>query len=193
MNKKINQMLDNGLSGDKILIISKMKGKLLKQMIWVLLSVMFLPFSAFPFNFQNDYLVTISAVSTSSEGKLIEREQYKAGEKIQVKVTMVNTSSKTLNVPKGEDYYRPQLFRDGQLVAYRKEVFERIEKQDKGDSSRITGFLFLKPNEAQSDVINLDYWYEPLPSGHYQLSLQRIFFKQRVESNVIFFEVASCK
>lgn len=163
--------------------------KILKHSIWLLALVIVLSVFAFSSVRQHDYLVTISVVSVAAESEAVEREQYKAGEKVQVKITMTNTSTRTLNVPKGEDYYRPHLARDGQPVAYRKGVSERIEKQERGGSSRITGFLFLKPNEPQSDIIDLDYWYLPLEPGHYQLSLKRIFFKQREDSDVVFFEV----
>lgn len=154
-------------------------------MLFIWLSILF---PASPLSNAQDYTVTISTVS-GCIGKLVERGQYRVGEHVQVKVLMTNISTKTLNVPKGDDYYRPQLFRDGQLVAYRKEVSERIEKLGKGTGARITGFLFLEPHEPQVDTIDLNYWYERLDVGQYQLSLQRIFFKQRVESNAVFFEV----
>jgi hypothetical protein len=183
--------LDNKSRGSTTLTVNKKKWNVPKQTAWLLATGILLSISAFPLNYQNNYLVTISAVSGSDKGETTERYIYKTGEKVQVQVTMTNTSAKTLNVPKGEDYYRPQLFRDGQLVAYREAVSERVGKQEKGGSSRIVGFLFLKPNEPQSDIIDLDYWYEHLPSGHYQLSLQRIFFKRRAESNAVFFEITA--
>lgn len=145
-------------------------------------------FTAFALNRAQDYTVAIFTVS-GCKGEAGERERYGLGEHVRVKVLMTNISGKTLNVPKGEDYYRPQLFRDGQLVAYRKEVSERVDKLEKGTGARITGFLFLEPNEPQVDSIDLNYWYGRLEAGQYQLSLQRIFFKQRVESNAVLFEV----
>lgn len=163
--------------------------KTLRNNAWLLMLLIWLPISAFSLSHVQDYTVTISTVLMSCTDKLIERGQYRIGEQVQVKVVMTNTSTKTLNVPKGEDYYRPQLFRDGQLMSYRKEVSERIEKLGKGTGSRITGFFFLKPNEPQVGTIDLNYWYEPLEAGRYQLSLERIFFKQKVESNVVSFEV----
>jgi hypothetical protein len=174
-----------------------MRGKpgrnMLKHTASLLASVIVLAFSAFPSVHQQDYLLTISVVSMPGEGEPVVRESYKAGEKVQVKITMTNTATETRNVPKGEDYSRPRLSRDGVEVAYRKEVSERIKKQEKLGYTRVTGFLFLKPNEPQSDIIDLNYWYEPLKPGHYQLSLQRTFFKQRAESNAVFFEVLPCE
>ncbi len=158
----------------------------------LLASLMVLSPSAFSLA-KGDYLVTISVVSVPRNGEMVKRERYKAGENVQVKVTMTNTSTETRNVPKGEDYYRPWLFRDGVEVAFRREVSERVTKQEKLGYTRVTGFLFLKPNEPQSDIIDLNYWYEPLKPGHYQLSLQRTFFKQRAESNLVFFEVLPCE
>jgi hypothetical protein len=167
------------------------KRRMMKHTAW-LASVMVLSISIFS-SAQYDYLVTISVVSVSGEGEPVARERYRSGEKVHVKITITNTSPNTLNIPKGEDYSRPRLYRDGQLITYRKDVSERIEKQETGDSSRITGFLFLKPNEPQSDIIDLNYWYEFLKPGHYKLSLQRIFFKQRAASNTVFFEVLPCE
>lgn len=163
--------------------------KILSNVVWLLIVLIGPPASAGPLGRGQDYTVMISTVLVPYKNKAIERERYAVGEPVQVKVVMTNASTQTLNVPKGEDYYRPQLFRYGQLVAYRKEVSERIEKLGAGTGARITGFFFLKPNEPQSDTIDLDYWYGPLEAGHYQLTLQRIFFKQRAESNAVLFEV----
>jgi len=161
---------------------------MIRHTVSVIASIAILALSGFSTIQQHDYLVEISVVSKPTEGELI-KETYKSGEKVQVKVTMTNVSTKTMNVPKGEDYYRPHLVRDGHPVAYRKEVAARIQKQEKGGSSRITGFLFLRPNEPQSDLIDLDYWFKPLRPGRYQLSVRRIFFKQRADSKTIFFKV----
>lgn len=165
--------------------ISKTAGK----RVGALMILILLPCAAFSRHRVQDYAATISTVLVSSHDQLIEREKYRVGEQVLVKVAMVSDATKTMNVPKGEDYYRPQLFRNGQLVNYRKEVAERVEKLERGTGSRITGFLFLKPHERQADTIDLSYWYEPLEIGRYQLSLQRIFFKQRVLSNAVFFEI----
>jgi len=153
--------------------------------------------------YSQDYMVMISTVSLCKQElvekvqysvdkeELVEKTRYRVGEEVIVRISITNTSNETLNVPKGEDYYRPKLFRHGELVAYREEVSERIETLSNGRAARITGFLFIKPGIPEVDVINLTHWYGPLEPGYYQLSLQRIFFKQSAESNVVTFEVIS--
>lgn len=133
-----------------------------------------------------DYFVSISL---SDQTGSATPAQYTVGDNIWLKVTMTNLSTETLNVPKGEDYARPRLMKDGTVLPYKKTVAERVKKQETGGSYRITGFLFLKPQEPQYDVIDLSYWYEPLQPGYYQVYVERRFFKQRADSNPIFFEV----
>ena len=137
-----------------------------------------------------NYEAAISTVSIGEKDDAVEKAQFKVGEKVQVKVSVTNLAETKMNAPKGEDYYRPRLYRNGQLVAYRKEIAYRIEKQNNGGSFRVTGFWFLEPHKPQTDNIDLSYWYSPLKSGQYQLSLERLFFKrERATSNVVFFEV----
>lgn len=133
-----------------------------------------------------DYFVSISL---SDQTGSATPAQYAVGDNVWLKVTMTNLSTETLNVPKGEDYARPRLMKDGNVLSYKKTVAERVKKQEAGGSYRVTGFLFLKPQEPQYDVIDLSYWYESLQPGYYQVYVERRFFRQTAVSNPIFFEI----
>jgi hypothetical protein len=134
--------------------------------LWLLLLFVWLP-ASFPSTLNSDardYTVTISTVS-EYKGEFVETVQYTAGQQVFVNVLM------------------------GRLVEYRKDASERIEKLGNGMAARMTGFMLLTPTKSLVDTIDLSYWYEPLEAGRYQLSLQRIFFKQRIDSNAVLFDV----
>lgn len=137
------------------------------------------------------FSVIISTVSVSDEDKTTPKGSFKVGEAVKVKVEITNLSNRQYNVPKGIDYSRPTLFRDGQLVPYRKEITDR----EKRNYRSVTGMLFPKPNEMQTEILDLNEYYELLVPGKYQLSLQRIFFpvgdtaEVNIPSNAIMFEV----
>ena len=138
------------------------------------------------------YEVVISIPDTDSSSGV---ERLKVGEKVRVKVKVTNTSDRKLSVPKGNDWYRPQLIRDGQSVPYRKEAAERIEKGDEpGCCCTVNGFMFPEPRKSGEDTIDLDYWYGSLEAGQYQLSLERIFFgPESAYSNVVSFEIVAAE
>ena len=139
--------------------------------------------------FAQNYEVTISTL-TGEKDDSVERVQYKVGEKVQVKVSIANITETKMYAQKGDDWYRPQLYRNGQLIAYRKEITDRIEKQDNDSIFRAAGIMSLEPHKPQVETIDISYWYPRLKPGQYQFSLERLFDKwERVASNVVFFEV----
>ena len=97
---------------------------------------------------------------------------YQAHSKIQMKIWMTNVSSESINITINRYHhpYRPELFRDGQSVLYRKAMAEIVDKPPSFGSS-LTAIL--EPGKAKMvDVIYLDEWYEPLDPGHYQLDVK---------------------
>ncbi len=145
-------------------------------------------------NVKPDFRVVISTAINAGEDETTPKDSFKVGEPVKLKVEITNLSSKRVNVPKGSDYSRPTLFRDGQLVPYRKEITDR----EKRNYRSVTGMLLPKPNEMQTEILNLNEYYEPLGPGKYQLSLQRSFFKVgdtevNVPSNGVMFEVTCDK
>jgi hypothetical protein len=100
---------------------------------------------------------------------------YKAHSKIQLKLLMANISSEPINITINDSYYsyNLQLFRNGELVPYRKDVAEVADKPPTSISSiRVK----LEPGKSEMvDSIYLGKWYGPLESGHYQLDIKRRF------------------
>jgi hypothetical protein len=141
-----------------------------------------------------NFRVVILTVSGTSEEEMTAKDRFKIGEAVQVKVEITNLSNKRINIPKGPGFSRPTLFHDGQLVPYREEISKQFET---GKGVGVSGMLFPKPNETQTDILDLSDFYEPLEPGQYQLSLERRFFKVGgidiyIESNAVTFEVVSC-
>lgn len=156
--------------------------------------IMAIAANAYSQSFQPSFKVVISTVSGSSDEEVTAKYSFKVGEAVQIKVEITNLSDKRINVPKGPGFSRPTLFRDGELVPYREEISKQFKK---GEGGVVSGMLFLKPNETQTDILDLSYFYEPLKRGEYQLSLERRFFKVNdsvihIQSNTVTFEVVSC-
>ena len=134
-------------------------------------------------------------------------DHYKIGQQIPVTITMTNTSTGALNACISADLYQnlPKLTKDGRLVPYMKwQSYERLDAQrnqtcrnvDRADS------VLLTPNEPVTadffvladspDFTGAEAWYDTLPAGKYELSIQRRFNccdGPMVESNKINFEV----
>jgi hypothetical protein len=146
-------------------------------------------------NAKPDFRVIISTVTDSSEDETKPKDIFTIGEAIKIKVEITNLSSKRINVPKGPGFSRPILFRDGQLVPYKEETRKRFET---GVGVGVSGMLSPKPNETQTDILDLNEFYEPLGPGKYQLSLERRFFKVEdtainIPSNAVMVEVVCSK
>ena len=141
------------------------------------------------------FRVIISTVTDLGEDETKPKDSFKIGETIKIKVEITNLSSKRINVPKGPGFSRPTLFRDGQLVLYKEETRKRFET---GVGVGVSGMLSPKPNETQTDILDLNEFYEPLDPGKYQLSLERRFFKVddtsiNIPSNAVMLEVVCSK
>jgi hypothetical protein len=100
---------------------------------------------------------------------------YTAHGKITLQLLMTNKSLEPINIATNNSYYpyNLQLFRDGQLVPYRKDVAEIVDKPPAFVSSiRVK----LEPGKTEMvDMIYLSMWYRPLEPGHYQLDIKRRF------------------
>jgi hypothetical protein len=101
---------------------------------------------------------------------------YKAHSKINMKLLMTNVSSESITITISNSYYpyNLQLFRDGQLVPYRKDVAEIVDKPSAAVYRNIS--VKLEPGKTEMvDMIYLGKWYRSLESGHYQLDIKRRF------------------
>jgi hypothetical protein len=78
-------------------------------------------------------------------------------------------------------YYqnRPQLTRDGEMVAYSEKLIELIRQSDAGTLcvfTRTPDVINLKSNSPlRVPSLNLDEWYGTLSPGHYEFLLKRTF------------------
>ena len=117
----------------------------------------------------------------------LSRDHFRAGEQIAVEITMTNTSSEPVYACLTSPLYQdiPTLTKNGQTVPYMNwEAYERNRSEKDGACSKVSlpEPMLLKPNEPTlvdwfvlSDDASLvtDGWYDPLPPGHYELSLKR--------------------
>ncbi|HEY2961196.1 MAG TPA: hypothetical protein VGJ37_02200 [Pyrinomonadaceae bacterium] len=148
--------------------------------------------------------VTIATVS-SFLGPPTNR--YRVGEQIPITITMTNTSPATVYTCISSDLYQdlPKLMRDGKVVPYMNwQSYERLNAQRDHtcENENLPEPVLLKPNEPQlADWFVLadgaissgaEAWYDPLPPGKYELSIQRRLAcceGPMVESNKTSFEV----
>lgn len=154
------------------------------------LAVFVLTTIAYSQNTEPNFRVAISTVSGPSDEEITAKDSFKVGEAVKIKVEVTNLSDKRMNVPRGIGFSRPTLFRNGQLVPYREEISKQFKK---GEGGVVTGMLSPKPNETQSEILDLNDFYRPLEPGHYQISFDRRFFKiGGIPSNAALFEVVPC-
>lgn len=134
-------------------------------------------------------------------------EHYKVGQQIPVTITMTNTSTAPLSACISSDLYQnlPKLTKNGALVPYMTwQSYERVNAQrnDTCKEENLPEPVLLTPNEpVQADFFVLvdspdftgaEAWYDTLPAGKYELSIQRRFSccdGPMVESNKISFEI----
>jgi hypothetical protein len=134
-------------------------------------------------------------------------DHYTVGDQIPITITMTNTSTGPLNACISSDLYQnlPKLTKDGQPVPYMKwQSYERVNAQRNQICKELNlpETVLLRPNEPKpADWFVLadsrtstgaEAWYDPLPPGKYELTIQRRFGccdGPMVESNKISFEV----
>lgn len=152
----------------------------------------------------NAIKVTI-ATTAGFLGKPANR--YKVGEQIPVNITMTNTSTTPVYTCISSDLYQdvPKLTRDGKLVPYMNDqTWEMVHAKDDHicQQENLPEPVLLKPNEPtvadwfmlvdSSPAGEADVWYDTLPVGKYELTIQRRLAccdGPMVESNTINFEV----
>jgi hypothetical protein len=88
--------------------------------------------------------------------------------------------------------YRPELYKDGDLVAFSKIITERVAGSERNPFSISSRPYTLVPNrEYESTTLHLDDWYDRLGPGHYQVSVRKRFIWDGdwVQSNAVTFDV----
>ena len=133
---------------------------------------------------------------------------YHPGEKIPIAINLTNTSDVPVYSCLSGDLYQdlPRLKRDGKLVPYtswQSYVLQSSEKNQTCLNDDLPASTLLMPNKTtlvdsltvSDDTVDSTgalAWYDPLPPGHYELSLQRRFGccdGPMVNSNTISFDV----
>ena len=122
------------------------------------------------------------------------RSPYTVGSKLYFRIQATNRYSQTVTILIIDSYVqeRPELFRDGQLVPYKKGVDELLSAKDKDPFTRLVQNVTLDPNESKViGFLDLNNWYGRLLPGHYQLSTKHRFEpgQQWIESSALTFEV----
>jgi hypothetical protein len=134
---------------------------------------------------------------------------YRPGQKIPIAINLTNTSNVPVYSCLSGDLYQdlPRLKRDGKVVPYtswQSYILQSAEKNQTCLNDDIPASTLLMPDTptlVDSLIVtddNIDptgalAWYDPLPPGHYELSLQRRFAccdGPMVDSNTINFDVA---
>ena len=134
-------------------------------------------------------------------------DHYKVGQQIPVTITMTNTSKAQLSACISSDLYQnlPRLTKDGELVPYMKwQSYERLNaiRNHTCQDLSLPEPVVLPPNEPvqadffvlvdRPDFVGAESWYDSLPAGKYELSIQRRLSccdGPMVESNKVSFEV----
>jgi hypothetical protein len=135
------------------------------------------------------------------------KDRYKVGEQVPVTIKMTNTSSQPIYVCDSSTLYQdlPKLVKDGRTIPYLKwtalqlgEAKENHTCQDedlpepvilKPNEPSVTDWLILVDSTISTGAIA---WYDSLPPGKYELTLQRRFGccdGPMFESNKISFEI----
>jgi hypothetical protein len=88
--------------------------------------------------------------------------------------------------------YRPELYKDANLLPYNKQMQEKIARAESRAPSGSLIMVQLAPGrETRWTDIDVEYWYGALAPGHYQLIVRKQFAYQGdwAESNPITFDV----
>jgi hypothetical protein len=135
------------------------------------------------------------------------KDRYKVGEQVPVTFTMTNISTQPIYVCDSSTLYQdlPKLVKDGRVLPYLKWQSFQLADSKKNNTCQqedIPEPVMLKPNESTvvdwfvlvDSTISTGAlaWYDSLPPGKYELSIQRRFGccdGPMVESNKISFEI----
>jgi hypothetical protein len=149
-------------------------------------------------------LITI-ATDAGSLGRPTNR--YSVGDQILIAITMTNTSPSPQEVCTSSDIYQnlPKLTKEGKLVPYMQwKSYEQLNAQRNHtcQEENLPESVLLEPNEPKladwfvlvdnSTPTGAEAWYDSLPPGKYELSIQRRLSccdGPMLESNQITFEV----
>src|ERR1043165_3827176 len=123
---------------------------------------------------------------------------YAIDESAPFRLFITQDSSENLIIGKGAppNDYLLNLIRDGDIVPYRKDVQEKVDRLE-AEPRTPRWLVSLEPGqEYPLDYVSLEDWYDtPLKPGHYQLAVRKQFAPggDWVESNPVTFDVVVSK
>lgn len=135
------------------------------------------------------------------------QDRYKVGEQVPVTITMTNISTQPIYVCDSDSLYQdlPKLVSGGRTLPYLKWQSSMLDESKKNNTCKDEDLpepIVLRPNEPKvadwfvlvDSTISTGAlaWYDSLPAGKYELSIQRRFGccdGPMVESNKISFEI----
>jgi hypothetical protein len=127
-------------------------------------------------------------------------DKYKAGSKILIRLKWLIRVQEPVLLMGSNNVYRfsrPELYKDGVLVPYRKYAQEAINRLAGKTYRNFIGSVpppvEVKPNQTLNGGILLDDFYDPLPPGHYQFTYRHKLSdgdsSDIISSNTITFDV----
>jgi hypothetical protein len=128
------------------------------------------------------------------ECERLAKVPYKVGDRIAFHLLVSHDLTEPIDITITDiyDQIRPQLFWDGQLVPYKKNVTELVERKDKEYEVFSTKPARLESGKSHRlGIIALSDWYNKIEPGHYMLSVRRRFVWGGgwAESDSVAFEV----
>lgn len=118
---------------------------------------------------QNLKAVKIKVVPAGLQAK--GAEPYQVGREGYMRVVVTNDLDERLKVIVADTYYqnRPQLYKDGRLLAYREEIEKLVRSKDQyPEFVRVGSVVFLEPHTSRDlEELSLSDWYGPLDPGSY--------------------------
>lgn len=126
----------------------------------------------------------------------LKGKPYLLGNKPRFTVMATNNSASQIRDLVLDPYYqnRPTLYKNGELVPYRKEIANlvRIKDSDPVFASIRGGALLEPATTAEIEELNLANWYKPLAAGIYKLTNRHRFQmngRWTIDSEPLLFEV----
>lgn len=129
-------------------------------------------------------LITLRLVSIprdfSKEGEPTDTPApYRQGDWIDFQLMISHSFSEPLLIWQELDPYynlRPELIKDGDLVPYKKETQENVDRKERELPNGSAAPSRLPPGrEYEWQRVDLEDWYKPLGPGRYQLTVRRRF------------------
>jgi hypothetical protein len=177
---------------------------MIKKMLIVFISLLFLATAEFVAQKPQQFLLKDPSViqlelvpgkdQSAEAGETSASGIYEAGSKVIVRIDAINSSQEpvTLIVVEPSRENRPELFRSGDKLDYSDGLMKTLEAREHDLPRSMPQLYKLEPGERKRiGYINLRDWYDPLGSGHYQLSIKHRFEvgQKWIESASVTFEV----